>query len=175
MNRHAGSATPEETAAYRESRSLRRSPVTRPTSKKGSTTETANKPASSLFDSGVYPGKLLPVGLVVLPPPSHVGVIVHSLRLLRERRTLKPDPSHSGGTPHPRAESTRLALRALAHNALNCSVPSGSLFLVVGPRGISRQTSRRGHLFIQHLYYTVLYYMCLHIVIIFCASSSAKY
>jgi hypothetical protein len=34
---------------------------------------------------------------------------------------------------------------------------------------------RRGHLFIQRPYYTVLYGEYLHIVVVFCESSSAKY
>jgi hypothetical protein len=34
---------------------------------------------------------------------------------------------------------------------------------------------RRGHLFIRHAYYTILYCFRLPIVVIFCEESSAKY
>src|SRR5215218_1706787 len=44
---------------------------------------------------------------------------------------------HSGGTPRLRAGSTQLTPVTLrAQDALNCSVPSGPRFLVVGPRGV---------------------------------------
>jgi hypothetical protein len=44
-----------------------------------------------------------------------------------------------------------------------------------GPGSGGLWRSRRGHLFIRHIYYTVLCCICLPIVVIFCEESSAKY
>jgi hypothetical protein len=72
--------------------------------------------------------------LAPCPPPKACPKVLHTQRSACGAGSLI---RHSEGTPRPRAGSTELTLETFrAQDALNCSVPSGPRFLVVGPRGV---------------------------------------